>query len=179
MQVKSGIKRVSYCLALLLTLALLAMTGCGGDDEGDAAGELSTDDRLAIMEAQMSAFQEYIVAQAQKETQQQSRQVVVEVGEDGEEVVSTTAFISAPLYSLRRQDASENEEEIVLWMADCAARTYLNPDLPTEVVDHEIARSADQMWNALETGQYSSFENYIGMAFRFCQARIVEEGAQE
>ena len=132
-----------------------------------------------ILEAQISSFQDYIVMQTQKEAERQSRQVIVEVGGDGQETISTTAFLSAPLYSLRREKASENETEIVMWMADCAARTYLNPDLPTEVIDREIAESVDRMWNALETGQYSSFENYIGMAFRFCQAKLVKEGAAQ
>lgn len=180
MSVKSEINARFMRLPLLTALCalfLLGATACGGDDE--AAGELSTDDRLLALEAQMAGFTEYIVAQTQKEQELQSRQVIVEVGEDGEETVSTTAYIAPPLYSLRRADASENEQEIVLWMADCAARSYLNPDLPKEVIDREITETESRMWAALESGQYSSFENYIGMAFRFCQARIVEDGESE
>ena len=164
----------------LLTLALCALAALGGSAcfwGGDEAGEdaLTIDERLLALEAQMESFQLYIAAQAELQAASESRQVVVEVGEDGEEVVKTTAYIRPPLYSLKRADASENELEIVRWMADCASRTYLNPELPEEVLDREITQTESEMWDALASGQYSSFENYIGMAFSFCRAEVVEE----
>ena len=167
-------------LALAIcALAALGTSACffGGDDAGE--GALSTAERVQILEAQMDSFQQYIAVQAELQATNEARQVVVEVGEDGEEVLRTTAYIGPPLYSLNRADASENEQEIVLWMADCAARTYLNPELPEEVVDYEISKTQDRMWAALKGGQYSSFEDYIGQSFKFCRAEIVDEGDVE
>ena len=134
---------------------------CGGDDEGGSADASSNSARIAALEAQVKTFQDYIVAQAQKE------------GAGGGAV--TNGKSTAPLYTLAKENASENELEIVLWMADCTARTYLNPSLPEDVFNREIEESERKMWEALEAGQYNSFEAFIGMAFSFCQARIVEE----
>ena len=160
--------------ALVLVLMSVAlMLGCfWGDDEED---EVTVDDRIGNIEAQLTGFGAYLAAQQALLDEQQQRSVVVEVSDDEGEIVSTTAYIAPPLYSLKKGEASENEIEIVQWMADCAARTYLNPDLPEEVVEREVAVSEERMWTALESGQYSSFENYIGMAFNFCHARIVQE----
>ena len=70
MQARWGIKRFSFFLALVPLFALLAMTGgCGGDDKSGAGSELSTEDRMMILEAQISSFQDYIVLQAQKEAE--------------------------------------------------------------------------------------------------------------
>ena len=91
------------------------------------------------------------------------------------EVPQSTLRVQGLIYTLAKKDASENELEIVRWMADCTARTYLNPNLPKEVIEREVTESERRMWEALEAGQYGSFEAYIGMAFSFCQARIVEE----
>ena len=165
----------------MLTLTMLLAVACGGDDGADGSGATgSPEDRIAELEARMTGFEQYIAAQVQLQQQQgQGQQVVVEIGEEGEEIVSTTAYIAPPLYSLRRQDSTENEQEIVLWMADCAARTYLNPELPEEVVNYEIEKTQERMWDALEGGQYSSFEDYIGQSFKFCRAEIVDEGDEE
>ena len=172
--VNSAIRLRLLALALC-ALAALGASACfwGGGDAGE--GAMSTEERLLALETQMESFVQYIAAQAELQAAGEARQVVVEVGEDGEEVVKTTAYIGPPLYSLKRADASENEREIVRWMADCASRTYLNPDLPKEVLDREIAQTEDEMWGALESGQYSSFENYIGMAFSFCRAELAED----
>ena len=148
------------CLGVALLVALLVLAACGGDDESATGDGGSGSKRLAALEEQRKTFQEYIVAQAKK---------------DRERGGSLTSEVSGPQYTLAKSNASENELEIVRWMADCTARTYLNPNLPKEVVDREIAESERRMWEALEAGQYSSFEAYIGMAFSFCQARIVEE----
>ena len=120
-----------------------------------------TAERIAALEEQMNTFQEYIIAQARKDR------------EGGGSSIDDQG--SGPPYTLAKKDASENELEIVRWMADCTARTYLNPNLPKEVIEREITESERRMWQALEAGQYGSFEAYIGMAFSFCQARIVEE----
>ena len=149
------------CLGVALLLALLVLAACGGDDESASGDGGSDSERLTALEEQMKTFQEYIVAQAKKDR------------ERGGSLTSGEG--SEPQYTLAKSNASENELEIVRWMADCTARTYLNPNLPREVVDREIAESERRMWEALEAGQYSSFEAYIGMAFSFCQARIVEE----
>ncbi len=178
MRFESGVTR-GFCLVVLLTLTMVLAAACGGDGEGEGgAEELSTEDRFASIEARLTSFEQYIALQAQNQAAQ-GQQVVVEIGEEGQEIVSTTAYIAPPLYSLRRADASENELEIVLWMADCGARTYLNPELPEEVIDWEIAKTESQMWEALENGQYSSFEEYIGQSFRFCRVEIVDEGDEE
>lgn len=144
-----------------LLAVLLVLTACGGDDESSSANGRSDSERIAALEEQMKTFQEYIVAQARKDR------------EGGGSSIDDHG--SEPLYTLAEKDASENELEIVRWMADCTARTYLNPNLPKEVIEREITESERRMWEALEAGQYSSFEAYIGMAFSFCQARIVEE----
>ncbi len=179
MQLKVGVTR-SLCLTAVLVLTMLLAVACGGDDGADGSGTTgSPEDRLAEIEARMAGFEQYIAAQVQLQQQGQGQQVVVEIGEEGEEIVSTTAFIAPPLYSLRRQDSTENEQEIVLWMADCAARTYLNPELPEEVVNYEIEKTQERMWAAIEGGQYSSFEDYIGQSFKFCRAEIVEEESVE
>ena len=148
-------------LGAALIAALLVLAACGGDDESSSANGRSDSERIAALEEQMKNFQEYIVAQAKK-------------GREGGGS-SIDDHGSEPLYTLAKKDASENELEIVRWMADCTARTYLNPNLPKEVIEREIAESERRMWEALEAGQYGSFEAYIGMAFSFCQARIVEE----
>ena len=147
-------------LGAALLVALLVLAACGGDERSSSDGR-SDSERIAALEEQMKAFQEYIVAQAKKDRASGGSSV------DGQG--------SEPLYTLARNDASENELEIVRWMADCTARTYLNPNLPKEVIEREITESERRMWQALEAGQYGSFEAYIGMAFSFCQARIVEE----
>ena len=156
-------------VALLLVLLCGLLIGCGGDDE---EGQLSPEQRMENMEAQLTGLQQFIAQEFAKDEGQQS--VVVEVSEENGEVVSTTAYIASPLYSLERSEASDNEIEIVEWMADCAAKTYLNPELPREVVQREVKETEERMWEALESGQYSSFEAYIGMAFSFCHARLVE-----
>ena len=172
--IKSGVRLRLLALALC-ALAAIGASACFWGD-GDAEGSaLTTEERLLALEAQVESFMQYIAAQAELQAANEARQVTVEVGEDGEEVVKTTAYISPPLYSLKRADASDNEREIVRWMADCASRTYLNPDLPKEVLDREISQTEDEMWDALESGQYSSFENYVGMAFSFCRAEVVED----
>ena len=141
--------------------ALLLLAACGGDDESSSASGRSDSERIAALEEQMRAFQEYIVAQAKKDRERGGS--------------SANGQSAEPLYTLAKKDASENELEIVRWMADCTARTYLNPNLPREVIEREITESERRMWEALEAGQYGSFEAYIGMAFSFCQARIVED----
>ena len=148
-------------LGITLLAALLVLAACGGDEESSSANGRSDSERIAALEEQMKTFQEYIVAQAKKDR------------ERGGSAIDNQG--SEPLYTLAKKDASENELEIVLWMADCTARTYLNPNLPKEVIEREITESERRMWEALEAGQYGSFEAYIGMAFSFCQARIVEE----
>ena len=148
-------------LSAAILAALLFLTACGGDDESSSANGRSDSERIAALEEQMKSFQEYIVAQAKKDRASGGSSI------DDQD--------SGPLYTLAKKDASENELEIVRWMADCTARTYLNPNLPKEVIEREITESERRMWQALEAGQYGSFEAYIGMAFSFCQARIVEE----
>ncbi len=148
-------------LGAAILVALLVLAACGGDDETFSGNGRSDSERIAALEEQMKAFQEYIVAQAKKDRERGGS--------------STHGHGAEPLYTLAKKDASENELEIVRWMADCTARTYLNPDLPKEVIEREITESERRMWQALEAGQYGSFEAYIGMAFSFCQARIVEE----
>ena len=148
-------------LGAALVAALLVLAACGGDDESSSANGRSDSERISALEEQMKAFQEYIVAQAKKDREGGGSSI----DDQGTE----------PLYTLSKKDASENEQEIVRWMADCTARTYLNPNLPKEVIEREITESERRMWEALEAGQYGSFEAYIGMAFSFCQARIVEE----
>ena len=148
-------------LGAVLLVALLVLAACGSDDESSSANGRSDSERIVALEEQMKNFQEYIVAQAKKER---------EVGDS-----SIVAQGFEPLYTLAKKDASENEREIVRWMADCTARTYLNPNLRKEVIEREATESERRMWEALEAGQYGSFEAYIGMAFNFCQARIVEE----
>ena len=144
----------------LLTVAIATAVSCGGDDEGASTDGKLDSERIAALEAQMKSFQDYIVAQAQKERS------------GGDSLASGEA--AGPQYTLAKKDASENELEIVRWMADCTARTYLNPNLPEEVFNREIEESERRMWEALEAGQHNSFEAFIGMAFSFCQARIVE-----
>ena len=148
-------------LGAALLVALLVLSACGGDDESASADGRSTARGSRRWKRQMNAFQEYIVAQAKKDRERGGS--------------SIDAQSSMPPYTLARKDASENELEIVRWMADCTARTYLNPNLPKEVIEREVTESERRMWEALEAGQYGSFEAYIGMAFSFCQARIVEE----
>ena len=148
-------------LGVLLLATLLLLAACGGDDESASENGRSDSERLVALEEQMKTFQEYIVAQAKKDRASGGSSANVQG--------------SGPLYKLAKTDASENELEIVRWMADCTARTYLNPNLPKEVIDREVTESERRMWEALEAGQYNSFEAYIGMAFSFCQARIVEE----
>ncbi len=152
------------CLFVTLVVVTLSLAGCGSDDESSPGGGQSDSERLAALESQMQSFQDYIVAQAKKER-------------EGKGDAADGAAPEAQ-YTLEKGNASENEREIVLWMADCTARTYLNPNLPKEVVDREIAESERKMWEALEAGQYNSFEAFIGMAFNFCQARIVEENEE-
>ena len=151
-------------LGAALIAALLVLAACGGDDESSSANGRSDSERIAALEEQMKNFQEYIVAQAKKGRERGGSSI----DDQGSE----------PLYTLAKKDASENELEIVRSMADCTARTYLNPNLPKEVIEREIKESEHRMWEALEAGQYGSFEAYIGMAFSFCQARIVEENQQ-
>ncbi len=151
-------------LGTALIAALLVLAACGDDDESSSANGRSDSERIAALEEQMKSFQDYIVAQAKKDRASGGS--------------STNSQGSVAQYTLARKDASENELEIVRWMADCTARTYLNPNLPKEVIEREITESERRMWEALEAGQYGSFEAYIGMAFSFCQARIVEENQQ-
>lgn len=153
-----------FLAVLLLTVAIATAMGCGGDDESASTDGNSDSERIAALEAQMKSFQDYIVAQAQRERA------------GGGSLASGEG--AGPQYALAKKDASENELEIVRWMADCTARTYLNPNLPEEVFNWEIEESERRMWESLEAGQYSSFEAFIGMAFSFCQARIVEENWQ-
>ena len=157
-----GIRRC--VVTLLLVVVTVALVGCGGDDESASADGRSDGERIAALETQMKTFQDYIVAQAQKERA------------GGGAVTNGAA--AEPQYKLTKENASENEVEIVSWMADCTARTYLNPNLPEEVFNREIEESERRMWDALEAGQYNSFEAFIGMAFSFCQARIVEENQE-
>ena len=151
-------------LALLLVVLVVATAGCGGEDEGASAGGKSDSERITALESQMKSFQDYIVAQAQKER----------AGGGS----STNGSAVEHQYALAKENASENELEIVRWMAHCTARTYLNPNLPEEVFNREIEESERRMWAALEAGQHNSFEAFIGMAFSFCQARIVEENQE-
>ena len=164
----------------VVALCFTAAVACGGGDEGaEGAPQGTVEERLIAVEGQMHSLQEYVVAQAQKAAgQKETPGQVVVLDEGGGDSDSPPSYRIVPQYSLSKDDASENEKEIVVWMADCAARTYLNPNLPAEVIDREIVESERRMWDALESGQYSSFENYIGMAFSFCQARIVQENQQ-
>ena len=148
-------------LGAALLVALLVLVACGGDDGSSSADGRSDSERIAALEEQMKSFQEYVVAQAKKDR------------ERGDSSIDDQG--SGPPYMLAKRDASENELEIVRWMANCTARTYLNPNLPKEVIEREVTESERRMWEALEAGQYGSFEAYIGMAFSFCQARIVED----
>ncbi len=157
-----GIRRCF--VALMLVVVTVALVGCGGDDESASAGGEPDSERIAALETQMKSFQDYIVAQAQNER-----------GSGG---TVTNGAAAERQYTLAKENASENELEIVSWMADCTARTYLNPNLPEEVFNREIEESERRMWESLEAGQYTSFEAFIGMAFSFCQARIVEENRE-
>lgn len=91
-------------LGAVLLVALLVLAACGSDDESSSANGRSDSERIVALEEQMKNFQEYIVAQAKKER---------EVGDS-----SIVAQGFEPLYTLAKKDASENEREIVRWMAD-------------------------------------------------------------
>ncbi len=153
-----------YAAVVLLAVTIATAAGCGGDDESSSGDGKSDSERITALEAQMKTFQDYIVAQAQKERAGGG--------------TPANGAAPGPHYRLAKEDASENELEIVRWMADCTARTYLNPNLPEEVFNRETEESERRMWDALEAGQYNSFEAFIGMAFSFCQARIVEENLE-
>ena len=100
-------------------LALLAGRSDGRDsgvwreDEGASADGRSDSERIAALEAQMKSFQDYIVAQAQKERAA------------GGSLANGAAV--EPQYTLAKENASENELEIVRWMADCTVSDVPEP----------------------------------------------------
>lgn len=160
---------------LIIAGVVLLVAACGG--AGGEGEEQTAEQRLTVLEAQMQSFQDYVVQQANKESDRTHQaatpgELIIGDGvdEDGNPIVR-----AVPQYSLKYENASENEKEIVLWMADCSARTYLNPDLPAVVLDREVEEAAEKMWVALGMGQYQSFEHFIGQSFAFCQTHVVED----
>ena len=149
--------RGRYVLLALLALLAVIPAACGGDDEEAATGITveSLDQRLAGIEG-------YIAAQVRKENERPGL-----AGVDG--------YVAEPVYALKRRQSSENEQAIVLFLAECSVESYLNPGLPDQIRDREIQETEDKMWEALEAGQYVSFETYIGQAFTFCEATLVED----
>ena len=88
---------------------------------------------------------------------------------------ATTQGENGSIYTLGRERASENEQEIVRWIAECSANSYLNLDLPEQVIEREVDEVEAEMWDALEIGQHSSFEQFIGLSFRLCHATLVDD----
>ena len=154
-------RRVLVLPLLAIGLGLAVACG-GGDGSGGAVEPGSIEARVVSLEGKMANFEAYVVAQAQLQAEQAAAG-----GPAGTESEIT--------YSLGKVNASENEQEIVRWMAECSANSYLNPDLPQQVIDREIDKAEAELWDSLEVGQYSSFEQFIGLGFRFCQATLVED----
>ncbi len=151
--------RITHILIALLALAMLGLVGCGGDDEEEAAPGVT----LEALDQRIKGIEGYIAAQVVAKNEAKERNA----GIDG--------YVAPPVYALKRKKASENEQAIVLWMADCAVNSYLNPGLPDQVREREITKTENEMWEALEGGQYVSFQQFIGQAFAFCQATLVED----
>ena len=59
MAILQSVPGTSRCiLALLLVVAMVAIAGCGGEDEGASSGGRSDGERIAALEAQMKSFQD-------------------------------------------------------------------------------------------------------------------------
>ena len=151
--------RITHILIALLALAMLGLVGCGGDDEEEAASGVT----LEALDQRIKGIEGYIAGQ------------VVAKNEANERNAGIDGYVAPPVYALKRKKATENEQAIVLWMADCAVNSYLNPGLPDQVREREITKTENEMWEALEGGQYVSFQQFIGQAFAFCQATLVED----
>lgn len=154
--------RCKLVVPLLMLMTCLTFLGvaCGGDGgEGDEVASATDTARLDALEERVSGIEGYIAGQVAAQQND---------GADEDSMVK-------PVYALKRENASENEASIVRWIAECTADSYLNPDLPPEVRDREISKNEEQMWNALAIGQYVSFEQFIGQAYSFCQAVILQE----
>ena len=147
-----------FTLLALAALMALAPVACGGDGEAvdDAA-------KLAAFEERLRGVEGHIARQVVAENEASARNL----GVDG--------YVAPPVYALKRSKATENEQAIVLWMAECAVNSYINPDLPDQVRERDVIKTENEMWEALEAGQYISFEQFIGQAFAFCQATLVED----
>ena len=146
-------------LTLLALAAVVALVGvaCGGDDEeAQAAANAALEKRVRDIEGHIA------------------RQVVAESEASGRNE-GVDGYVAPPVYALERTKATENEQAIVLWMAECAVNSYINPDLPDQVRERDVIKTENEMWEALEAGQYISFEQFIGQAFAFCQATLVED----
>lgn len=158
--------RIKFGLIALMLTTLLLM-GCGGGDEEDAASDAGDDSlaqRVAQIEAEQQGFRDFIRAHMENDHAP---------GQTGSAQPSANGVVQ-PTYTLSRDAASENEHAIVRWIADCSVRNYLNPDLPPEIIDREIEKTESEMWDSLESGQYVSFEAFIGTSFNFCRPRVVE-----
>lgn len=147
-----------FTLLVLAALMALAPVACGGD--GEAVDEAA---RLAAFEERLKGVEGHI-----------ARQVVAE-NEAGARNLGVDGYVAPPVYALKRSKAMENEQAIVLWMAECAVNSYINPELPDQVRERDVIKTENEMWEALEAGQYVSFEQFIGQAFAFCQATLVED----
>lgn len=152
-------------IALVGALALVALgVACGGEEPAapGAVGSGSPEERIAALEARAKGFEEFMVAQSANAA------AAAEAAED------ESGFLD---YKLEREAATENERNIVRWMAECSARGYLHPGLPEQVLEREITEREELIWTGLAEGQYSSFNFLIGIVFTFCEADLVEEGS--
>ncbi len=155
--------RARALLIIVMLLSIMVVAGCGGGDEESAANEV---DALAVLGERVAGIERYIAGQVALEEERKSG--------GGGRGMNGEGPVAEPVYSLARENASENELAIVLWMAECTTDSYLNPELPDQVRGREIENVEASMWEALETGQYVSFEQFIGQAFSFCRAIVVE-----
>ena len=180
--------KVAPILTLTSTLLCAFLLACGGDDTEAAAGAPSVEERIAILEARIDAFQEYIVTQTQKEQEEKETEAELAgqtvVGAPGPVVPATPAqaqpnsspstpqqpqfYVTEPVYTLTKENASENEQRIVAQMADCSKRKYLNENLSEDIIKWEVEKEEEMMWEALASGQFVSFDQFVGMAFQFC-----------
>lgn len=151
-------KNLIFSLVLLLAGVLFVLVACGGNDE-QAGQSAVLEQRVVTLENKMRNLEEYIAAQAV--LQQQGG--------------GTGASDSESSYNLEKEKASENEIGIVRFMAECSANSYLNPALPDQVKQREIEKVEQELWDALSSGQYTSFEQFVGPSFKFCSATILEE----
>lgn len=160
--------RVAAPGAALGVMVLAA--ACGGDEgaaEGapGALGSGSPEERIAALEARAQDFQDFMVAQARAAAASGD-----EEGVDG--ALNGSGFEP---YLLTYETATENERNIVTWMAECSAKGYLHPGLPEQVFSREAKEREAALWEGLANGQYSSFSFLIGLAFSFCEADLVSQ----